>query len=448
MPSSPLRAVLVGGVLLALTVPIAGRIARRYADPALSGILVLAFLGRCVCSALQIYVVDHIYGGVADFNRYDGQGVMLASHFRAGHFGLFGISPSGNGFVSLVTGVVYTIIGSDQMAGFLVFTWLAFLGLLAFYSAFRIAVPGGDHRRYVWLILFFPSLMFWTSAVGKEALVLIGLGLAANGAARLLARRPGGWPRVVFGMAWVAMVRPHEALLLFGGIAVAMLLRRDTARSGLGPLRKMATGVAVVAGGVALFFVTAKFLKSGLGTSSISQVLNQTHTNTQGSGAGFGSSSYGSWSSNPVLFPKDVFLVLFDPLPIQVHNTTQLLASAENSMLIVLFMVSLRRMWAFVRSVLARPYFAMCAVYSLGFLYVFAALGNLGLLDRERTLLFPFLFVAVAVPAGLRSRSPVGEEVPALAAAPAGPWRWQPATASSPWAWSPPGAAGRVSSRG
>jgi hypothetical protein len=35
----------------------------------------------------------------------------------------------------------------------------------------------------------------------------------------------------------------------------------------------------------------------------------------------------------------------------------------------------------------------MCLLYSIGFLYVFSALGNVGLLARERTLLFPMLFV-------------------------------------------------------
>ncbi len=40
----------------------------------------------------------------------------------------------------------------------------------------------------------------------------------------------------------------------------------------------------------------------------------------------------------------------------------------------------------------------MCAVYSVVFLYAFAALGNLGLITRERSLLLPFLFVLLAIP--------------------------------------------------
>ena len=49
--------------------------------------------------------------------------------------------------------------------------------------------------------------------------------------------------------------------------------------------------------------------------------------NNQGVGAGFGSSNV-PYSSNPLYFPRDVFAVLFDPLPIQAHSITQLAAAA------------------------------------------------------------------------------------------------------------------------
>jgi hypothetical protein len=50
------------------------------------------------------------------------------------------------------------------------------------------------------------------------------------------------------------------------------------------------------------------------------------------------------------------------------------------------------------RAGLERPYVILATVYSLGFLYAFAALGNLGLITRERTLLFPYFLVLLAIP--------------------------------------------------
>jgi hypothetical protein len=49
----------------------------------------------------------------------------------------------------------------------------------------------------------------------------------------------------------------------------------------------------------------------------------------------------------------------------------------------------------------------MSLIYSAGFIYVFSALGNVGLLARERTLLFPVLFVLFALPtAAVTRRTP------------------------------------------
>ena len=78
----------------------------------------------------------------------------------------------------------------------------------------------------------------------------------------------------------------------------------------------------------------------------------------------------------------------------------------------------------------------MCAVYSLVFLYAFAALGNLGLITRERTLLLPFLFVLPAIPLApegeypypwqlaRRLRRPVSESGRATPAAPSDEGEW------------------------
>ena len=76
---------------------------------------------------------------------------------------------------------------------------------------------------------------------------------------------------------------------------------------------------------------------------------------------------------------------------------TQVISSAENMVLIVLLAWRWRSLLS-VRKHLRSPYIAMCLVYSIMFIYIFASLGNVGLLVRERTLLFPMLFVLLSLP--------------------------------------------------
>jgi hypothetical protein len=144
--------------------------------------------------------------------------------------------------------------------------------------------------------------------------------------------------------------------------------------------------------------LTIKFVHSNAG--SVSGVLHQAHQNNQSSStqaAGYGSSNV-PYSSDPLLFPRDIYTVLFDPLPVTARSITQVLASGENTVVLILFLTSLRRLRLIFRVGRERPYVILCIIYSLAFIYAFAALGNLGLITRERTLLFPLLLVLLAVP--------------------------------------------------
>jgi hypothetical protein len=97
---------------------------------------------------------------------------------------------------------------------------------------------------------------------------------------------------------------------------------------------------------------------------------------------------------------------LFDPLPFNAHGGSEYLAAAENSVILVLVLTSLRQLAAVIRVARWRPYVMVCAIYSASFLYVFAALGNLGLIERERVLLLPFFFVLLCIPLSPKNRPP------------------------------------------
>ena len=74
------------------------------------------------------------------------------------------------------------------------------------------------------------------------------------------------------------------------------------------------------------------------------------------------------------------------------------MAALENSVIAVLILLSLRNLRMTIRASFALPYVMMCTIYSILFVYSFAALGNLGLIARERTLLFPFFLVLLCIP--------------------------------------------------
>jgi hypothetical protein len=407
----PLHALLVAAVLFAVTVPIALRLSdregQRWLLPLVLGSLGLHFLG----SALQIVVVRAFYANVADFHLYDGQGAALTEAWHSGNWSLTGLEIPGTGTVSVVTGAVYTLFGVDQLGGFLVFSWFSLMGLVAFYRAFRIALPEAQDKRYAVLIFLLPSLWYWPSAAGKEALMLLALGLMTLGAAHLLRSHWRGFVPLLAGSLLGAAIRPHEVALVFGSFAVAAVTQKVTRRTLVTPVRRIVTLLLVFVGGGILALVTARFLGiTSFDSASIAQAVNGAAQATQGEGEGFGS-SHSSWSANPLFFPVDVYIVLFLPLPFQVASSTQAIAALENLSILALIAFSWRSLVGVPRQLRQSPFVAMCLVYSIGFLYLFAALGNVGLLARERTLLFPFLFVLFALPGSTARRRPAGPRV-------------------------------------
>ncbi len=405
VPSQPIVALVVAVVLFGLGRMVIRRVAFAEANPWLVKILTASLILHLVAAPGQIFVVNHYYHGIADWIRYTHQGAALAPNFRHFNFTTAGANVRqivNDGSVSIATGIVMAIVGVNQLATFLVFSWLSFIGAIFFFRAFSLTFAGGDHRHYARMLFFLPSLIFWTADVSKESIMMFALGLTAYGAAKFLARKPGGLVLVVPGVFIGAYVRPNELLLILAGFAVAMMVPTAAARRQLGGVRRLVS-LAFLAGLLAIAVgVTFHYLHGGAG-GSLS--LQQTNANNQGSGLGFGSSGV-PYSTNLATYPRDIYEMLFNPLPYNFHGFGELVAAGENSVILVLIVMSYRNLRMVPRASFARPYVMLCLVYTGTFIYTFAALGNLGLIERERTMMFPFLLVLMAVPRAPKHRPP------------------------------------------
>jgi hypothetical protein len=405
LSSNPAVSLLVAIVLFVLGRRIIRLVARAEDNPWLVGILTWSLVLHLLAAPAQIFVVEHVYHGIADWQRYTHQGASVASNFHHFDFTTAGTGVGkivNDGSVSIATGIVMAIVGADNLATFLVFGWLSFLGGILYYRAFTLTFGGAGYRRYAYFVFLLPSVIFWTSDASKEAIMFWCLALIAYGAARILRSRGGGFMLMVPGVVIGVLIRPNEVVLLLGGFAVAMVIRVVSGR-GAGPLRRI---LGFTFGGVLLlfsFYITQHYLLHG--GSSITGQLSSTNASNSLNAGGVASGGV-PYSSSPVTFPRDVYEVLFNPLPVNAHGSSQLIAAGENTVILVLILASLRQFRFAIRASFARPYVLMCFVYSIGFLYAFAALGNLGLIERERTLLLPFLLVLLCIPRGPKRAPP------------------------------------------
>jgi hypothetical protein len=391
-------ALFVGPVLFLLALPAIARQAKREQSRRLFMFLAIALALHLAMSALAHYFAFNVYKGVVDATDFDLSAIKVANGFRHGHFatGLDGFT--GNNLVIMVNAIFYTLLGPTSFGSFLLYAWFGFWGEFYFYRAFTLAVPEGRRRTYAKLLFLLPSQLFWTSYMGKDAWMVMGLGIATFGVARLLTgARWKGLAAAILGVLLMNLVRPHVAGMLGLGIFAAYLIRRPPER-----LRQLAPVVKVI--GILIFAVFSVFL------------LKKTQSYLQGQGietnqgvtrvleeASLGGASGGSEFTPPIVrSPKDLpyaaVTVLFRPFPTEAKGAVQLVAGTEGAFLLVLSLLRIRWGLSALRSIRRQPMVAIAVVYTGAFTFAFSSFANFGLLNRQRVQLLPFYLILLCIP--------------------------------------------------
>lgn len=388
-------------VLVGLTSALFTRAARIERQFDLGGLLAVGLLLRLAAS---YYRFDH----AVDAHAYHASGVHLADSFRQLDFTAeTGASVPGTGTMRYISGLVHVPAGSDEIVAFLIFSWLAFLGCYLLYRAFVIAVPDGDRYRYALLLFLWPSVVLWPSSIGKESVMLLAIGIAALGAARLFTRRPGGYTLLLLGISGAYFVRPHVAMIMLVALVIALVIGRGHPR----PTRALTPASIAKAAAIVLLLAASSVVASrtadhlgikNLHPSSTEQQFAETRRNTSEGGSRFSPAD----AASPIGYPEAVITILYRPFPFETHGLEPFLSSIEALGLVLLTVASWRRLMSVPWRLRVQSYVGFALAYLLVFFFVFAVISNFGILARERTMMLPFAFVLLSVSALAASRKP------------------------------------------
>lgn len=329
---------------------------------------------------------------MADAYAYDWYGREIAAQLAAGQWPE-DMRYMGTEFLRLLTGLTYFALGVTFPGISILWTWLGLVGMLFFYKAFCTAFPGGNRRLYMYLILLYPSMLLWTSSLGKDALMVLFLGMAAYGAARIQRRIEfvGLW-WVAAGIGGALSIRPHVAAAFAVALGASTLIR--PIRAGLlTPVIRIASVAIFFALAVGVARSAAGFvaLESLSGEDVVGFVETRREASTEGASA-FEQVDPRTPSGALMLFPT----IVFRPFPWEAHNAFSLVAALEG---VILFALVVYRWRSVSKALLATPrnsYILLTVVYVLLFVFLFSAIANFGILARQRVQLLPFLFMWAA----------------------------------------------------
>ncbi|MDP8959193.1 MAG: hypothetical protein M3N51_08355 [Actinomycetota bacterium] len=382
----------------------------------LPGLLLAAFGAKVLGVLARYFMVTQLYE-LGDSFSYHRAALDLVHAWRSLQVPVNTTPGTGTRFTEVVAALLYVPGVESMMMGFLIFASLSFIGLICFYVAFRGKVPTKGLRTYAMLLFFLPSLLFWPSSIGKDALMVLFLGVASLGASYLLQGRYGmGLLLLAPSLAGAGAIRPHVAVMVVSALVFTVVLgRRIGPKGGLGRL------VVLVAASIALFSLAGLAMSElGLDQESLDEFLAEQERLT---GQG-GSAVVGAPVQNPLDFPEAFIRVLFRPLPHEAHNPPALLSSLEGALFLLLVLWRLPSLWSNIRVIRRYPYLLYSLIYTVQFIVAFSSILNLGIMARQRVQVLP-LFLALLVGLAWEGRKKV-ELAPARLAGPvpamAGTW--------------------------
>ena len=265
----------------------------------------------------------------------------------------------------------------------------AFAGMAATYVLYRSAVValGREYVPVLLVLLFAPSMLFWSSILGKDPLILVGIALYAYGVVCWQRRgNPLYLVPAACGIVVAAGIRLWFAPILLGPVFILALIGLRSA------LQRI---VFTIAGAVMLWLAVERF-REQFALASINELVSTANYWSQGWAYG-GSAQllafeFTGLGSMIRFLPLGMFTALFRPLPGEVMNAFGLLAGLENLLLLALAAVALVRMR--VRD-FADPLvvWALAWVGAWSALYGFVSYQNLGTAVRFKLQILPVLLL-------------------------------------------------------
>lgn len=305
-------------------------------------------------------------------------------YYEKAQEGVWGIG-LGTGFVEFLTTFFHRILKLSFVGIFLVFNLFGVIGLLGFDAGLRkaTALKRKPVKILATAIVFLPSISFWSSSIGKDAISFMAVGVAL-------------WSSLCFrnrvfalfiAILLMMLVRPHIALIMLVAWVLAVAIDPLTSK------KRKAIILAIFLCGL-LFFVPFVLNYSGyseiIGIGELSEFIEARQGYNMDGGGGVDISNMG-------LFAQ-LTSYMFRPFVHEVNNVFSAAAAFDNLILIGLFFVGI---FAMLKGSIetAGESRAFLWVYSLlVWLLLATTTSNMGIALRQKWMFAPMLiFLMISV---------------------------------------------------
>jgi hypothetical protein len=159
----------------------------------------------------------------------------------------------GTRFVEYFAFLLVSFLGVSYLGLFLFFNIFGSLGLIILYASLASVTLYCSKRvkQLTLLIIFLPSVSFWSSALGKDSIAFLAATLALWAALNIPKRK------IMMAMAIMLMllVRPHMAGIMIIAIGLSLLITSKQ----ISPIKRVAIGTLVIPTAIILVPLAANY---------------------------------------------------------------------------------------------------------------------------------------------------------------------------------------------
>ncbi|WP_419765617.1 MAG: hypothetical protein ACNI28_03620 [Arcobacter sp.] len=282
----------------------------------------------------------------------------------------------GTQFIEYLVYIFYNFLNLSWFGQFMFFHLFGFLGILLFYSSIVQTIKDQLIKKIALVIIFFPSIHFWSVAIGKEPFSMMSIGLTLYSIIDLKNR----YLLLIFGIFTMFMIRPHIA-----GIMIISFVLYFIITININSIMKIliffiGICIAVLIGNIFLNYM-------GLGVSDVKEyILLKGTFNQHGDGA---------VDITQMTYLEQLFTYAFRPVFYDVKNILGFFVSFENLFFLVLFILFLYEFFR-IRLNYSESYFIYIFIYTIVIWSLLAmTTANLGISLRQKWMFFPFFLFLI-----------------------------------------------------
>ena len=270
-------------------------------------------------------------------------------------------------------------------------SFIGFLGLVFLYKSYEYIIKKSElkiNNNFIYFFFLFPTVLFWSSILGKDPLNLFFIGLFSYGFIHFIDNAKLKYLLMIIISIWlVSYIRSWWSIIMVTSIFLYYLKINSTRNFFLFLLVMPIFGV-----------LATQFLQTQEITSIDQMFLKMAETSQN---LAYGGSSVGvhvitGFGDYLLYYIPNLFSTLFRPMPWDIRNAFTLIAAIENVILFYLFYKYIFKNW---RLIYANKYlkFYILLIFSWSLLYVVISPTNLGMAVRFKLQVLPAMLILIGV---------------------------------------------------